>query len=79
MIHDERVIELDGGYALSLGYTMCFSAPAVAATLVRRPPDDGRVRGADVVASLSLSREQLDALIAALEQVRASMPRGDEP
>jgi hypothetical protein len=72
MVHEARLIELGDGVTVSIGFTSCFSSPAVAVAVLRRSPQNAP----QLVATLSLSPTEVDTLITALQQVRAALPRG---
>jgi hypothetical protein len=73
MLHTPRIVDLGDGQELAIGFTMCFTEPACQIARLRRnaPPSSGR----SIEPMLTLSRAQLDSLIAALVEVRDGMPR----
>jgi hypothetical protein len=70
MLHKARTIALDDNLSVTVGYTMCFSAPT-AQFMVNRKTS----RPIEIVAAFSVSSVQLDELIAALSAVRDEVKR----
>ena len=72
MIYGTRVVQLGNEQSLSVGYSMCFSAPTLSMIVGRAR--SAPASGVEVVTTLSLSLAQLDALITTLQAIRAEMP-----
>lgn len=68
MLHQAQTIPLDDDLSVTVGFTMCFSAPT-AQLVVTKP----RTRA--IVADLSIPTRQLDMLRAALSGVRDELMR----
>jgi len=70
MLYEQRTVDLGGGEAIEVGFTMCFSPPACQVLRVRRASTG---QAEEVATLLRLSRDQLDSVIAALQAVRDAM------
>jgi hypothetical protein len=73
MLHARRQLELDGGRSVAVGYTVCFSTPSLSLVIGERRASPGPP-ATTLLASVSLTRDQADALIAAPQAVRDAMP-----